>query len=84
MAPVARKHIVTERDGSPASTTELIYRMLRYGQDYVDIGEKAYAAQSNRGALGSLHVVLNRAQAPSDVHEFAGRSERARAAKSSR
>jgi hypothetical protein len=25
--------------------SQLIYRMLRYGQDYVDIGEKAYEAQ---------------------------------------
>ena len=32
----------------------LIYRMLRYGQDYVDIGEKAYEAQFEARRLASL------------------------------
>jgi len=33
---------------------QLIYRMLRYGQDYVDIGEKAYEAQFEARRLSSL------------------------------
>lgn len=33
---------------------QLIYRMLRYGQDYVDIGEKAYEAQFEARRLASL------------------------------
>jgi transposase len=32
----------------------LIYRMLRYGQDYVDIGKKAYDAQFEARRLASL------------------------------
>lgn len=34
--------------------SQLIYRMLRYGQDYVDIGEKAYEAQFEARRLASL------------------------------
>jgi transposase len=34
---------------------QLIYRMLRYGQDYVDIGEKAYEAQFEARRLASLN-----------------------------
>jgi transposase len=33
---------------------QLIYRMLRHGQDYVDIGEKAYDAQFEARRLASL------------------------------
>jgi transposase len=33
----------------------LIYRMLRYGQDYVDIGEKAYEKQFQARRLAALH-----------------------------
>lgn len=33
---------------------QLIYRMLRYGQDYVDIGEKACEAQFEARRLASL------------------------------
>lgn len=32
----------------------LVYRMLRYGQDYVDIGEQAYEAQFQHRRLASL------------------------------
>ena len=32
----------------------LVYRMLRYGQDYVDIGEQAYEARFRR--LASLNA----------------------------
>ena len=32
----------------------LIYRMLHYGQDYVDIGESAYEARFQRQRLTSL------------------------------
>jgi hypothetical protein len=34
--------------------TQLIYRMLRYGQGYVDIGEEAYEAQFEARRLASL------------------------------
>lgn len=34
--------------------SHLIYRMLRYGEDYVDIGEKAYEAQFEARRLASL------------------------------
>jgi len=34
--------------------SQLIYRMLRYGQDYVDIGEKAYEAKFEARRLASL------------------------------
>jgi transposase len=34
--------------------SQLIYRMLRHGQDYVDIGEKAYEAQFEARRLASL------------------------------
>jgi transposase len=34
--------------------SQLIYRVLRYGQDYVDIGEKAYEAQFEARRLASL------------------------------
>jgi transposase len=34
--------------------SQLIYRMLRYGQDYVDIGEKAYEARFEARRLVSL------------------------------
>ena len=34
--------------------SQLIYRMLRFGQDYVDIGEKAYEAQFEARRLASL------------------------------
>jgi len=34
--------------------SHIIYRMLRYGQDYVDIGEKAYEAQFEARRLASL------------------------------
>ena len=33
---------------------QLIYRMIPYGQDYVDIGEKAYEAQFEARRLASL------------------------------
>jgi hypothetical protein len=33
---------------------QLIYRMLQYRQDYVDIGEKAYEAQFEARRLASL------------------------------
>lgn len=33
----------------------LIYRMLRYGQDYADVGEAAYEAQFDRRRLAALH-----------------------------
>ena len=32
----------------------LVYRMLRYGQDYVDISEQAYEAQFQHRRLASL------------------------------
>jgi hypothetical protein len=34
--------------------SHLIYRMLRYGQDYVDVGEKAYEARFEARRLASL------------------------------
>jgi len=33
----------------------LVYRMLRYGQDYTDVGEAAYEAQSERRRIAALH-----------------------------
>jgi transposase len=33
---------------------QLVYRMLRYGQDYVDVGDKAYEAQFQLRRLASL------------------------------
>jgi transposase len=33
---------------------QLVYRMLRYGQDYVDVGEKVYALQFERRRLAGL------------------------------
>ena len=32
----------------------LVYRMLRYGQDYIDIGEQAYEAQFQRQRIAAL------------------------------
>jgi hypothetical protein len=34
--------------------SQLIYRMLRYGQDYVDVGEQAYEARFEARRLSSL------------------------------
>jgi len=33
----------------------LVYRMLRYGQDYADVGEAAYDAQFEKRRLTALH-----------------------------
>ena len=44
----AFRRIARRKDGAVAvfaiarKLAQLVYRMLRYGQDYVDIGEKAY------------------------------------------
>jgi transposase len=54
---VARKH-----DGAVAifatarKLAILIYRMLRYGQDYVDIGEQAYEAHYQKRRVSSLQA----------------------------
>ena len=34
---------------------QLVYRMLRYGQDYVDIGQTAYEQQFQVRRLAGLH-----------------------------
>ena len=34
----------------------LVYRMLRYGQDYVDIGEQAYEAQFQHRRPASPYI----------------------------
>ena len=34
----------------------LVYRMLRYGQDYVDIGEQVYEARFQRQRLASINA----------------------------
>ena len=34
----------------------LVYRMLRYGQDYVDIGEQVYEARFQHRRLAGLHA----------------------------
>ena len=37
-------------------TRDLGYRMLRYGQNYLDIGEKEYEARSRRQRLAGLEA----------------------------
>jgi transposase len=38
---------------------ELVYRMLRYGQEYVDVGEEAYEAQFRAHRLASLQMTAH-------------------------
>ena len=59
------RSIARRKDGAVAlfatarKLATYVYRMLRYGHDYVDIGAKAYEARSQQRRLRSLHATAN-------------------------
>jgi transposase len=61
----AFRRIARHKDGSIAifaiarKLAQLVYRMLRYGQDYVDIGEKAYELQFQARRLEGIKAAAN-------------------------